>query len=200
MPTPPPEGPMTTARSGAPTRRLLLARALAAPALLGAAGCGFEPMYGGRAAGNPAGPAPAPALAAELAAVRIALVPERTGQLLRRAVQHRLEQSGGTATPRYDLRVALQIGLEAQGFRRDGTPTRQRVTATAPWTLLTAEVPAALVATGAERAFDAFNVPDNQFFAADSSQDAMTRRLIDQVAADIVQNVALALRDRIAPA
>lgn len=174
---------------GSSRRRVLtgLGALLAVPA----AGCGFEPLHGDRGSGAVSG-----AVATELAAVRIGLVPERNGQLLRRAVQQRLEQGGGGVAARYDLRVALQLGLEPQGFRRDGTPTRQRATLVAPWSLYAMAVPPVLIGSGAERAFDAYNVPDNQFFASDASADAMTRRLIDRIAADIVQSVALTLRDR----
>ena len=59
-------------------------------------------------------------------------------------------------------------------------------------------VPPVLVAGGTERAFDAFNLPDNQFFAADSSQDAAQRRLVQRVAGDVVEKIAVALSGRTA--
>lgn len=174
--------------------------ALAAAALLG--GCGFRPLnapYGGtREAALPTG-----VTAADLAGVRVALIPERDGQLLRRALQRRFEESRPGTPATHELRVALQLGLEPQGFRRDGTPTRVRGNLLAPWTLLatpaTAAAPGApapaptAVATGTARAFDAHNVPDNEFFAAEVSGDAMRRRLVDAVAEDIVAQIAVTL-------
>lgn len=157
--------------------------------LLGAgaalAGCGFRPMYGENGAIE-TGPA-----AAELAAVRVARIPERNGQLLRRALEDRLPSPTGQG--RYDLRVGVNFGVELEGFRRDGTPSRVRYIASANWYLFTMATPPVQVATGAERAFDAYNIPENQFFAADLSRDTMERRLMDQLAEDIVTRLAVVL-------
>ncbi len=151
----------------------------------GLAGCGFRPMYG------ESGPILSGPAAAELAAVRVARIPERNGQLLRRALEDRLPSPTGQG--RYDLRVGLNFGVELQGFRRDGTPSRVRYTANATWYLFTMATPPVQVATGTERAFDAYNIPENQFFASDLSRDTMERRLVDQLAEDIVTHLAVTL-------
>ncbi len=44
--------------------------------------------------------------------------------------------------------------------------------------------------SGTERTLDAFNLPDNQFFAADASRDAMYRRLVEQSSEDVVTRLA----------
>lgn len=149
------------------------------PALL--AGCGFRPMYGERADGGGA--------AAGLRQVRVARILERNGQLMRRRLEERLATDEGTA--RYDLRVGLTFGAEAQGFTRDGTPTRVRYTGTATWFLFDTSSPPRLVARGMERTFDAFNVPENQFFSSDTSRMAMEQRLVDQLAEDIVRSLSV---------
>ena len=166
------------------------------PALGGLGACGFEPLNapGGRASSGARG-----AVTTELAAVRVGLIPERNGQLLRRDIQDGLASGMSGVAARYDLKVALQVGADPQGFRRDGTPTRIRFSVVAPWSLYTMAVPPVLVAGGTERAFDAFNLPDNQFFAADASQDAAQRRLVRRIADDVVEKVAVALSGR-APA
>jgi len=170
-------------------------RGLLAGASLALAGCGFTPMYGSaeRASVAPEGP-----VGQDLAAVRVALVPERSGQLLRRALQQRLDPRGQAPAARYDLRVGLQYTAEALGFRRDGSATRVRYTALAQWSLFTFASPPEQLASGVERALDSYNIPDNQFFAADFSRDAMERRLIDQLAEDIVRRLALQLQGRVA--
>ncbi len=177
------------------SRRGLLA--VLAPALvpvlggLGLGACGFRPLNarGGR-------PGTDGAAASELAAVRVGVIPDRNGQLLRRDIQDGLASGGAGTAARYDLKVALQIGADPQGFRRDGTPSRIRLNVVAPWSLYTMAVPPVLVAGGTERAFDAFNLPDNQFFAADASQDAAQRRLVRRIADDVVEKVAVALSGR----
>jgi LPS-assembly lipoprotein len=121
--------------------------------------------------------------------IRVGLIPERNGQLLRRNLEQRLGQGG--ARMRYDLRVGLAYGIELQGFARDGTPSRVRITATGNWFLYDTGSPPRLVAFGTERAFDAYNVPENQFFSADTSRDATERRLLDQLAEDIVRRLAV---------
>lgn len=144
------------------------------------AGCGFRPLYAPREQGP---------VAAGLETIRVGLIAERNGQLLRRALEQRLGNGG--AQMRYDLRVGLAYGIELQGFARDGTPSRVRITATANWFLFDVGAPPRLVANGTERAFDAYNVPENQFFAADTSRDATERRLLSQLADDIVLRLAL---------
>jgi len=149
--------------------------------LLLLSGCGFRPLYGPRATG---------AAAAGLETVRVGLITERNGQLLRRQLEERLG-SGTGALARYDLRVGLAYGVELQGFTRDGTPSRVRVTATANWFLYDTASPPRLVANGVERSFDAYNVPENQFFAADTSREAAERRLMEQLADDMVRRLAV---------
>jgi len=171
------------------SRRRLLALGAAGVTL---AGCGFRPLYA------PEGGATAeadPALREVLAATEVARIPERSGQLLRRALQERLGRAG-SATPTRELRVSLQFATEPEGFRRDGTPTRLRYTATASWLLVSLATPPASTLQGVERSFDAFDVPDNQFFAADFARDATVQRLIRQLADDIVLRLSVQLREQ----
>lgn len=144
------------------------------------AGCGFRPLHG---------PRPNDQATAGLETVRVGLINERNGQLLRRSLERRLGGEG--VASRYDLRVGLGYGVEVQGFERDGTPSRVRVTATANWFLYDSGAPPRLVANGISRAFDAYNIPENQFFASDTSRDAAERRLVDQLADDIVERLAV---------
>ena len=85
---------------------------------------------------------------------------------------------------------------EPLGYRRDGTITRLRYVATGSWTLATLAVPPRQIAASAipSRALDSFNIPDLQFFAADSARDAMEARLVNELAEDIFRRVALELR------
>lgn len=150
------------------------------------AGCGFEPLYAERDGGL------ASRAATELAKIRVAQITERNGVLLRRALETRLRAGPESATI-YELRCGLTFGLDIQGYRNDGVPSRVRYTASASWFLFTARQPPRLVARGVERTFDAYNIPENQFFAADASRDAMERRIVDQLAEDIVNRLAATL-------
>lgn len=163
-------------RPGGFGRRALLAAGL----MLG--GCGFRPMYGAAGPGGATG---------GLSGVRVANIPERTGQMLRQALGRRLDPQGTGGTARHELRLTLAIENEPIGFRRDGAPSRIRSTARADWRLVALGTPETEVATGREQVFDAFNIPDGQFFAADMSRDAMERRLMEQLADRIVQRLAV---------
>ena len=167
------------------TRRALIALGL--PLL--AAGCGFRPMYG-----QGSGPEDS-RVAASLAAVKVGLITERQGQLLRRRLEQGLAPKGREGVrPQYDLRVGLAYGFELQGFRRDGFPSRVRSNATANWFLFDLGAPPKEIARGTERASDAYDIPENQFFAADVARDIMERQLIEQLAQQILERLALHFR------
>jgi LPS-assembly lipoprotein len=174
--------------SDLPSRRRALL-GLGSVGLLGLSGCGFRPLYG--QGGSLGANSP---VSAQLGAIEVAVISDRSGQLLRRALRERLG-TGGQASPRYTLTTSLQLDSEPEGYRADGLPTRQRFTATANWYLSTNEVPPKMVLNGTERTFDAFNIPDNQFFAGDVSRDAMTIRLVQQLADDIVTRLAVRLQE-----
>ncbi|WP_158600989.1 LPS assembly lipoprotein LptE [Teichococcus wenyumeiae] len=171
-------------RLSRPGRRALLG--LGTAGLLGLSGCGFQPLYGRT---GPAGGA----ASAELSAIEVALIPDRAGQLMRRALQQRL-WIGGQSSPRYTLTAFPTFGIEQEGIRPDGLPTRTRWIVTTNWWLTTNGVPPQPVANGTEQALDAFDLPDNQFFAADAAREAMLARLVDQMAEDIVTRLAVRFR------
>jgi LPS-assembly lipoprotein len=176
---------------GGPTPRRALLRGVAGLLALGAGGCGFRPLHGGGAAmagGDPA-------IASDMAATRVALIPERFGQLLRRGLEQRLgAANGGRAVPaRWELVVGPSLAAEGIGIMQDGAATRVRYIATANWTLLRLN-PRESVANGFERAIDAYNIQPNQYFAADVSREATERRLAEQLAEEMAMRVALRFR------
>lgn len=176
---------MTGTASG---RRLLLRGMAGLLAAGGAGGCGFRPLHGGGASGGDA------AVAAELAATRVAPIPERFGQLVRRELQQRLETLGrGTVPARWEVVVGPSLSAESIGLLRDGSTTRVRYIATANWTLVRI-APREAIANGFERAIDAYNLQPNQFFAGDMSRDALERRLADLLASEVATRVALRFR------
>ncbi|WP_165838797.1 LPS assembly lipoprotein LptE [Roseicella frigidaeris] len=176
--------------SEAATRR----RLLGAAGLLGLSACGFRPLYAPDTAAD-GGNAD---IVTELAAVRVGPIHERTGQLLRRNLQRRLEDAAPGTPARYQLNVSYTPGVEVLGYRRDGTITRVRYTFTGTWDLATLSVPPVPVARSdiPYRAIDSFNIPDLQFFSADSARDAMEGRAMEEMAEEITRQVALALRRR----
>ena len=167
------------------SRRALIALGL--PLL--AAGCGFRPMHGRSGLREDAQVSDA------LAAVKVGLITERQGQLMRRRLEEGLAPAGrGVVTAKYDLRIGLGYGVELQGFRRDGSPSRVRFSATAQWFLFDVAAPPREITRGTERASDAYDIPENQFFAADVARDTMERQLIEQLAQQILERLAMHFR------
>ena len=184
------------------SRRALLAAPLLAP-LVALGACGFRPLYGPNGEGGTGAAIAAnePSLAEALASVRVGLIPERNGQLMRRALQRQLEGSRPGIQARYDLEVRLIYATEVLGYQTDGLATRVRVVATASWVLATQSVPREVVDRGSARTVDAYNLPNLQFFASDASREDMERRLVAELSERVTVGVAVALRRRMsAPA
>ncbi|HUN44498.1 MAG TPA: LPS assembly lipoprotein LptE [Acetobacteraceae bacterium] len=159
------------------------AMALGSAALV--AGCGFQPVYMPTASGKP-GPAER-----NLAAIHVNLIPDRPGQELRQDLQERFgSDSGGSS--RYNLAVSFSVSGEGIGILPDTIATRIRLIANATWTLTTPD--GAHITNGAARALDAFNVLDQQYFAADMDNDALQQRLASVIADQITMQLAAYFR------
>ena len=162
---------------------MVLGRRCAVLAALVVAGCGFRPVYGARNDLAMSGQG-------ELAAIDVGLIPERTGQLLRQALQQRMNRSDDAPAKRYQLTVSLGISGDAIGIQQDSTATRLRQVATAAWSLKMLDPARTLVANGTARALDGVNIIDQQYFAADLEGEAAQRRITDAVADQITLQVA----------
>lgn len=170
--------------SSSPERGAARRRVLAALPLLAAAGCGFRPLY----ADAPPGRASATA-SGDLAATRVALIADREGVLLRRALVERLGSDRGVPAL-YELTVRLTIRRDQVGVRQDQTETRSRVIATAEYLLTPLSPPGEPLTRGRAVATDAFNVGQDQFFAAQLSGEAAVQRLAERLAEDISGQLA----------
>ena len=171
-------------------RRRGLLTALATAPL---AACGFQPLYAPvSTAGGATGD-----LGRELAAIKVAPMYERNGQVMQRILQRRFEGNYAGTAPRYDLNVNLNFTAEVLAYRVDAVITRVRYLAVSDWTLILRGPPPDRIANGQSRAIDAFNVPENQYYATDSSNYAMQRRLVEAVADQVFIRVATELRKRL---
>jgi LPS-assembly lipoprotein len=176
------------------SRRAALRSIWGAALVAGLGGCGFRPLYAPVAGADGA----EHRLQDELSAVRVAPMNDRLGQVMRRELQRKFDGSGGgDSAARFELQVGLAFSGELGGYRRDGFITRVRYNASAPWTLRRMGTPAEELVRATARTIDSFNVPDNQFFAADSSREALERRLIDELSDQIFRSVAIELRRRL---
>lgn len=154
--------------------------------------CGFQPVYMPTASGR-AGPAQR-----ELAAVNVNLIPDRPGQLLRQALQERFGSDAYGSVNRYDLAVGFSIAGEGIGVQADTTVSRIRLTGTASWTLIARDSGHTVLTRGSARAMDAFNILDQQYFAADLDTEAVQKRLAQALADQIALQLAVYFRRKAA--
>lgn len=159
-------------------------------ALLG--GCGFQPVYMPTASGK------AGVAQRELAAIHVAIIPDRPGQLLRQALQARLEGSGSGVAQRYELRVGFGIGGDAIAILPNSNPTRIREIGTASWTLVAQDPARTTVTSGSARAVDGYNLIEAQYFAADLENEVVQRRLAEALADQITLQLAIYFRQHAA--
>lgn len=152
------------------------------------AACGFRPVY------LPAGPGEAGDASRELAAISVDLMPERSGQLMRQALQERLER-GGSEARRYTLLATLGIGGEGIGVLANNSVTRVRLIGSSTWYLRRDDPAKTLIATGSARSVESFNVLNQQFFYADLSNDVAQKRLTEGLADQITLQIASWFRE-----
>jgi LPS-assembly lipoprotein len=167
-------------------RRQLLALATGA----GLSGCGFQPVYMPTASGT------AGVAQRELAAIQVALIPDRPGQLLRQALQDRLEMGASGVARHYDLTVSFWIAGEGIAVQQDSTATRVRSTGNANWTLVAQDVGRTRLTSGFARALDALNINDEQYFGADLENEALQKRMAGALADQITMQLAIFFRRR----
>jgi LPS-assembly lipoprotein len=170
------------------TRRQLLAWA----ACSSLSGCGFQPVYMPTASGK------AGVAQRELAAIRVDLIPDRPGQLLRQALQERLQLSDDGTPAQYNLSVSFGISGEGIAIQPDSTVTRIRSIGSANWTLIALDPGQTRLTSGCARAVDGLNLFDAQYFAADLENESVTRRLAKEVADQITLQLAAFFRKRAA--
>jgi LPS-assembly lipoprotein len=140
------------------------------------AGCGFHPVYAPRQDG-----AAGPALQG-LSEVNVPVISERSGQLLRQALEDRFERAGAGNAKLYDLVVGYSVNAEAGGYQRDNSVTRLRMSGQATWSLVSLGAERKTLAHGLARAADGYNLLDLQYFAGDLANEAAQKRIAEAVA------------------
>jgi LPS-assembly lipoprotein len=156
------------------------------------AGCGFQPVYMPTSSGK------AGVAQRELAAIRVAIIPDRPGQLLRQALQARFEGSGDGVAQLYELRVGFGIGGDAIAILPNSNPTRIREIGSASWTLVAQDPARTAVTSGTARTVDGYNLFNAQYFASDLENETVQRRLAEALADQITMQLATYFREHAA--
>jgi LPS-assembly lipoprotein len=168
------------------SRRALLGAGASIPLV----GCGFHPVYMPSDGGEPG------VAQRELAMIYVAIIPDRPGQLLRQALQQRLEGAGADPKPTYTLNVSYWITGEGIAVQPDTSVTRIRLFGNANWRLVGRDPGQTLVATGYARAEDAINTFSAQYFFSDLQNEAADSYLAQQLADQITTRLAIFFRNK----
>jgi LPS-assembly lipoprotein len=147
-------------------------------------GCGFSPMY---ATASDSGTNPE---MADLAAITVGAIPDRSGQELREALQERFQLGGVGIARRYDLDVIYAFSEQGIGIQPDTSVTYQRVIGIANWTLRSQDPHHTTLTTGKARAVDGFNFIDEQFFDSTLEDEKVHARIAIQIADQITLQLA----------
>lgn len=167
-------------------RRRVLALCLGAGILAGVlGGCGYRPLYGGGAQGGVVG---------DLAAVKIGLIPNRTGQYLRNILLDRMNPRGEPLQPLYKLEVAILPSRQELGVRKDDTSTRANFIVVSRYRLLDAGNGRILFEAEGRRVAS-FNISDDDFSTISAAAGAR-RRVARELADEIVVRIAVYLKRR----
>ena len=172
-----------------PVRTDLARRSLLLGLASSLAGCGFHPVYGPLAKGGGT-------VRPELAAIYVAVMPERQGQLLRQALQRRFEGADADVTKRYELTGGLVTSNEALGIQSDTSASRVRINGSASWTLTAFGSKPVIVTRGVAKATDGFNINNQQYFALDLENSAAVKRIAETIADQIALDLAVFFRKR----
>lgn len=130
------------------------------------AGCGFRPMY---ATGGATGDVPA-----ELSAIKIDLVADRSGQELRNHLLDLLTPRGQPPKALYLLKVTLQEQKREVAVKSTGLATRANISVRAKFALLNIST-GDLLTDGTARAFSSYNLTDSEFSNLTAEKDTVSR-------------------------
>jgi LPS-assembly lipoprotein len=169
------------------TRRFALISTFAA-----LSACGLRPLYGGGEGTPPAG-AGAGGVTGDLAAIKIATIAERGGQVLRNALLDHLTPEGEPRQPLYHLVVTRAEAEQSPLRRLDEVAILQILRVSATWTLR--DLSGATLTTGVSRAVARFDVTRSQP-ATEAARENARERAARDLAEDIRVKLALYFRQR----
>lgn len=161
------------------TRRGLLALALLAPVALVTAGCGFQPLYGGRGAAN---------VSAKLQQVDIGVIPDQQGQKLRNLLIDRFYKDGWPSQSQYRLLTSLTASEQKLALQKDATAVRAQLIVNAPYQLVDSNT-GKVVLSAVSRSYISYNVLEQQYAALVTVENAYDRALVE-ISNDITGRVA----------
>lgn len=153
-------------------------------------GCGFRPVYSPSSFNPISSQEQDIAVLQDLNLIKINLIADRKGQILRNALIHSLTPKGQPGNPTYILAIDLKEETKALGILKDATYSRSQLTFTANFILLSASTHKTLLSAQATSTSNFNFITSNQFATIIADDDAHARGL-ELLAQDITHQIAM---------
>jgi hypothetical protein len=153
------------------------------------AACGFAPMYGEQRGGE---------VRNELQTVRVALIANRTGQLLRRYIQDRIHPGDELPPALYQLEVGVVESRQYYGIQRDLTATYARLALTGYYTLRDVKTQQPAI-NGSVNVYSSYSVAADPFNTVVAEADAR-ERAVRNLGDELITRMSFFLRKGATPA
>lgn len=166
-------------------RRHSAATVAALLAALALAGCGFRPLYAPRGPEdwNPA-----------LAAISVAPIPNRSGQILELALREDLNPGGLSVAPRWQLNTQLSVYRTDLGIQSNAVATSSEITVNTNYSLVDVKT-GKTVYNNSSRAIGDFNQLNDAYATQVAAADAQ-KRALQEVADEMAMRMALFVRQQ----
>ncbi len=149
--------------------------------------CGFSPIYGTKAPGEPS-------VQESLGTVAIENISGEHGQFLRNKLMDRMHFRGRPSDPQASLVVHLAASEASLGIRKDATTTRSQLTVRADYRLLAADG-RTILTKGGVTSVASYSKLDAQYGTVTTQRDSYRRALTD-ISEQITNRLSLYYAER----
>lgn len=150
----------------------------------GLVGCGFQPLYGGKAGEE---------VDERLSAIQIAPMRDRLGQRIHNLLLDRLNSEGRPSSSKFTLNLAASVSTAELGLRFTEVATRAKLTLIASY-YLTDDRTGDVLSEGIVRSVNSYNIPSSEYARITSEADA-TERAAREVSDEIRVRLGLFFRN-----
>ncbi len=153
--------------------------AISGAAALALAGCGFQPVHGEGSAASNVG----------LANFDIAIIKDRTGQMMRNEMLRQMQPRGAVRSPRFKLSVSLTEARTSLAIKKNAVATRANLILDARYVVVDKADGAQLLSAQAQ-SVNSYNILTSDFATLSAREDARKRAVL-QLARNIKERLAV---------
>ncbi len=153
--------------------------AISGAAALALTGCGFQPIHGERSAASSGG----------LANFDIAIIKDRTGQMMRNEMLRQMQPRGAVRAPRFKLSVSLTESRSNLAIKKNAVATRGNLILGARYVVVDRMDGTQLLSAQAQ-SVNSYNILTSDFATLSAREDARKRAVL-QLARNIKERLAV---------